>query len=490
MRFENLDEFELFGPQLATHRQTRLDNPFKYNKGDPRTVYDTDRDKLYYSSAFRRLGHVCQVVPATDGHLLHNRLTHSLKVSQVGYDIARRLLMLAEAEAEKKAKTGQEPAIDIFRRFGGLNPTVVAAGALAHDIGHPPFGHAGERALQAALYDQSGDGDGQIDSFEGNAQSLRNLMRFSHTADGDIGMNLSYATLNAMQKYPWQYKNAPKGLREPNIRKFGVYNDVKCDLRIHTEARSYLTIGNRRCIEAQVIDMADDIAFAVHDMEDFLRTNLIPALDHIDKHAVIVEAQGILANQKANEDWLLGTTDSMDLSQDAVCIEEGWQALRYHFPNFAGGRYSGSGTERSAVRNLSRGLTSHLLSKVKACPNFGADLTNDGVCTLAVLRAVMRVCVVDSPAMSQSQIGQMNVVKTIFHVWEESLGTSTRSVNILPIRMIGYAKATMHADDWGPLAKMRLITDCVAQLTDLEADETYGELVGSRRRPLYVGTPL
>src|SRR5262245_24256313 len=120
-------------------------------EGDDRSPAQKDRDRIVYTSAFRRLAKVTQVVAADNGHVFHNRLTHSLQVAQVG----RRL-------AEKLARKSQ----DVIDRAEGLDPDIVEAACLAHDLGHPPFGHIAEEELN----DLAGM---SIDGFEGNAQSFR-----------------------------------------------------------------------------------------------------------------------------------------------------------------------------------------------------------------------------------------------------------------------------------------------------------------------------
>ncbi|XID94678.1 deoxyguanosinetriphosphate triphosphohydrolase family protein [Paenibacillaceae bacterium WGS1546] len=228
-------------------RKMRLYDTENVHSGDDREEYEKDYARLIQSPAFRRLQGKSQVFGAGSGDYYRTRLTHSLEVSQIAREVARRL--------------GKQYAFLSRREHPGLmiDPEVVECAALAHDLGHPPFGHKGEEVLDRLLQAEHGL------KYEGNAQNFRILMFLEKRAGSDSGLDLTASVLLAVNKYPFC-------IDEPGRRK-GVY-------RREWESIEFLrqTWGvpaGCATLEAQLMDLCDDIAYSTHDLEDGIRAGKI-----------------------------------------------------------------------------------------------------------------------------------------------------------------------------------------------------------------------
>ena len=241
----------------SQHDQERfLDEPAK-RAG--RTEFMRDRARVIHSAALRRLAAKTQVAVPWENDFQRTRLSHSLECAQIGRELGESL---------------------------GADPDLQDTACLAHDLGHPPFGHNGEEALASIAADFGG--------FEGNAQSFRLLVRLeAKTVDSDgksVGLNLTRASLDGATKYPWP--------RSHNSRKFGVYDD---DVEVFNWMRTGAPV-DKKCIEAQIMDWSDDCAYSVHDLEDAIFANQISVknfdTDFEELYRVMVQDYGSDATQQ------------------------------------------------------------------------------------------------------------------------------------------------------------------------------------------------
>jgi dGTPase len=258
----------------ASTRQRWIDEATKAERVE-RDEFVRDRARVLHSVALRRLAARTQVVGVGESDFPRTRLTHSLECAQIGRELAVSL---------------------------GADADLVDTACLAHDLGHPPFGHNGEAAL--ATFAE------RIGGFEGNAQSLRVLTRLEAKVtapDGrSAGLNLTRATLDAATKYPWS--------RRPDNPKFGVYDD---DLVVFHWMRDAAT-GQARCVEAQIMDWADDVAYSVHDLEDGVQAGHVP-LDRIGSATEGVELVAL-----AQESYLEVPTDELAAALDRLREQDFW----------------------------------------------------------------------------------------------------------------------------------------------------------------------
>ncbi|MDE0131753.1 MAG: dNTP triphosphohydrolase [bacterium] len=406
---------------------------------DPRDPYQRDRDRVLYSPEFRRLTGVTQVASASEGDIFHNRLTHSLKVAQVGRRLAERLLTEFHNEVET---------------WGGLDADVVEAAALAHDLGHPPFGHDGEEVL-CELVDEGG-----LDGFEGNAQSFRIVTRLAAHADndrdnqgglwGNVGLNLTRATLNALLKYPW--RRAPFG---KGHGKWGAY-------RVDKHRFDWTRVGwgdGVVSLEAQLMDWADDVTYAVHDLEDFYRAGLIPI------HRLV---------NPAEQDRLLegAVKRRPALAKKAVGLDRALEAVLGPM-TLLDRPYDGGRPQQmimnAAVSSLITQFVTGNAVRVSSSSEKSVLIDEDIRLQVTLLKEVTHHYVIGHPRLVSVREGQREILKTLFGIFLEVLD-GNRNHALLP-------QATVDREKSGDRPH-RLVADLLAGMTERQAIQTFRRFTG------------
>lgn len=425
-------------------RYADLDRP-----DDQRTRGQRDRDRILYTSSFRRLAGVTQVVSAAEGHIFHNRLTHSLEVAQV----ARRL-------AEKLRKEQREVADAL-----GVDEDVVEAAALAHDLGHPPFGHIAEAELDTAVVEE-----GVKDGFEGNAQTFRVLNKLAVRSVDFPGLDLTRATLNAVLKYPWLRDTSdPK-----KKRKWGAYSSEQ---REFDWARQPFGRSERKMAEAELMDWSDDIAYGVHDVEDFYRAGMIPLERLGDPDEIARFLDEVFAR------WTL-TGFAPDFTRDDAGAA--FREIIGYAPITE--PYAGTREQRAALRTLTAGLIARYVNAVTLKASSSETdppvrVPKEQRVELTILKELTWHYVILNPALAAQQYGQRRVVRDLFRVFVEAAraGRGHWKRNVLPR---GFKDTLEEHEEQLPEAELdgarvRIAADIVASLTEQQAYQMHARLTGS-----------
>jgi dGTPase len=410
--------------------------------GDERTPAQRDRDRLIYSSAFRRLAEVTQVVAANSGYVFHNRLTHSLQVSQVGRRLAEKLVR-DSAKLDLPNENLELP-----------NPDVVEAAALAHDLGHPPFGHVVEEKLN-----ELAEGFG---GYEGNAQSFRILSKLAFHSPKYHGLNLTRATLAAVLKYPWLRHANPK-----KLTKWGAYQSEKDDFEF---ARSSCSSGFEQTSEAFLMDWADDITYSVHDLEDFYRAGRIPLhlLSTTESREREYFRESVFDRHNAPD----GNKDIIERIDE---LEEKLRDLLIStFPPMQA--YRGTETQRAGLRNFTGTLIHRYVNGTKWQPEgqrthpFVSKEHRDEV---LMLKELTWTYVIQDPALATQQIGQTHMIETLYKVYRDASELPKRR-KIFPAY---YQERLEHANDENE--RLRTCIDLIAGMTETQVQRIYARITGS-----------
>ena len=383
-----------------------------------RRAFARDKARVLHSAGLRRLSAKTQVMSAGADDFPRTRLTHTLEVAQIGRELGDAL---------------------------GCDPDLVETACLVHDLGHPPFGHNGEEALHKASLD--------IGGFEGNAQTFRLLTRLESKTIRDgrsLGLNLTRATLDAATKYPWAFDG-----KNP---KFGFYEEDKEIFDwVRLNAKSQTKV-----FEAQVMDIADDIAYSVHDIEDAIYgQHFSPlALDSEPEFKEVVKLAATEYASEINEDNLNKALNSL--------IKQSWWVKSF----------TATQVDMAALKNM----TSHLIGKfteeieqATKAGNKAANFTRynanlivplDTKAQLAVLKAVVNLFVMQRKGAAENYAKEQDLILNIV----EGLQNNPQKLDPQFKHQFDNAGSSKEAK--------RAVIDQVASLTDSSARRLAQEFVG------------
>lgn len=428
-------------------------------RADYRTPAQHDCDRIFYSAAFQRLAYVTQVTAPESGYVFHNRLSHSLKVAQIGRRNAQRLQAIGRAGNI----TGE--ALELVL---SLDPDAVEASCLAHDLGHPPFGHIAEKALNEVAGAYVGDDGG----FEGNAQSFRIITRLAQRAGGG-GLDLTRQTLDGVLKYPWRWwREDPLGKRE---RKWGYYvedGDAFDFVRKYYSSTDETRALPERSVEATIMDWADDLTYAVHDLDDFIRAELIPLhrlADENDDEFKRLERLMEETKSAAPKSW--PPYEVADLLKAVQTVAAGVGPT---------GSYQHTRAARRDMRRfgselITRYLSAFTVTDEPASGNVRVRVDDEIECEVEALKTLVRVYVVGRPSLAVVQHGQQRVIRGLFEYYFDA----SRAGRCGDRRMFPPGvKEVLDSSSNDAAPRARIVVDMISGFTETTAIQLYNRLAG------------
>jgi dGTPase len=438
-------------------RQPGVDDPDDY-----RHPFARDYDRLVHTPAFRKLQGKTGVVAPGEGDFFRTRLTHTIEVAQLARRLGWKL---------------------------GAHPDLVEAAAIMHDFGHAPFGHVGEQALSEAVDTATvewGLEPADVGGYEGNAQTFRLVTRRLAGSTAAPGLHLTRATLDAAVKYPWER---------------GEVSDHKwCFFPTERDEAAWLrdpVPDDRRyaqSFEAQVMEWADDVSYAVHDLEDFFLAGSIPLALLTQSTSAREQVAGqIISRRRRRGKLSKAETDDPEIhtaDELAGTLERIFTAPEGPFEGFRhlSGEFDGSTESRHALRLMRKRLINRLMHSVTprdpcAPPRRHHNdllIPTDARLVDDVLRDLLWVFVIEHPRMATYQHGQRRVVTELFELHAAAVQGPASDVAIFPRDLQPELLSLLtEADREGSRPEvLRLIADHVSQLTDDAAARLHRRLTG------------
>lgn len=435
--------------------------------GDPRDEAQRDCDRiLNYSKYFHRLAGKSQIIsPIATRELMHDRKTHTEKVAQMAEALARHLLH--NETYGRRADHGS-----------GLDPLVARAAAGAHDLGHPPFGHVGELEL-----DEIGQAHGLAEGFQANAQSYRIVCKLDVHPGVERGLDLTYAVQHALLKYPWVAGHKfddGSGQQPETTRYWGLYGS---EFRDFSEGEA---AGIReglepweRTLEAAVMDIADDMTFALHDFEDFFAVGELNVAELL--------ANGFWADEAATMERLEWRYPA---EFDARYWSRAGKAVRDYLKLDSMGPLHGPSVDSREQETAIREFTSHWLTRWLA----GTFISEEGRLVVSpaawheinVLKQVTWERVIVRPTLRISQEGDRRVLRELVAMLYDAYVGNPGQV---PSRLLNLVALNQSDPDWTEdkteeTVLVRSVLDYVSWLTEAQARELFS-IYSGHAQPSY-----
>lgn len=433
-------------------RKLRLHDTDNTLSSEDRDEYEKDYARLIQSPAFRRLQGKSQVFGAGSGDYYRTRLTHSIEVSQIAREVARRL-----AKTYSFLANNEHPGLMLL-------PEVVECASLAHDLGHPPFGHKGEEVLDHILRERHGI------SYEGNAQNFRILMFLEKRAGSERGLDLSAAVLLAINKYPYC-------LNHPSKMK-GVYP-------MEWAGISYLRDlwgmpDGCSTLEAQLMDLCDDIAYSTHDIEDGIRAGkILLSEDFFQDDWLVNGVVGEIMNDPASMESVQWAKTDLKAMVTRV-LEDYYRQWHSVFVQY--GRESSRTRREMKARWVSRFASAVGIIDDPKSGWKRVTFVKDGVEDLEMLRImeilkkVAWVTMIKDFRVQRLQKRSENMLKRL---WDSLQHIETGRLILPPDWVQSYER---QKEEW---PWERLVADYIAGMTDAYAEKVYTELFASRIGSIY-----
>jgi dGTPase len=425
---------------------------FAYDEDDLRARFERDHDRLIHAPALRRLQGKTQVVTPGEADFFRTRLTHSLEVAQVARHLAQRL---------------------------GANRDLCEASALLHDLGHPPFAHIGELTLNDALdhlaNQWSLDPVADVGGFNGNAQSFRLAVKSLSHKPTFSGLDLTRAVLDGAIKYPWQRNQERAQKSDKRWCFFPTESEDAEWVREVVPPERRLT----QSLEAQIVEWADDIAYSIHDVEDWYRAGFMP----LELIVQSDEARYELAHR-------IGPTIADD-NFDGVAAEEEVKNF-FKGPAFLGIKrgYDGSSDAKEGLRTMRSALFDEFIDNAELDnpeelpTRHNNDLRISPLTRLRsrILKQLLYEYVLSHPRMATYEVGQARVIRELVRSFTDALDFATTKSNFGPNAQLDIFPADMRvalsAAQSAPAELLRLVADQVAGMTDGYAIRLHARLTG------------